>query len=582
MQRLIDIERRTNRLCIRFPYAEELVAKVRTLPGRRWDPSSKAWFVPFDHVEHVLNKLVSEHFKISAELRDYCQEQGQAVEELLGGGDEGGRREVPEGTVTVSELNQQAKMAIQKAFPDDVWMVGELQTYDRNKPGGHAYFEIVERLSEDEDPIARVRAVMFREDRREISDKLASSVDDVRLRDGLAVRVRAKVDLYGPHGSYQVIVRDIDPSYTTGKIHQNRERIVAHLDAAGILEKNLSVDWATCPLRVGLITSYDSDAYNDFIHELEKSAFGFQVTVHHANVQGSQTEPSVLRALRYFEERADAYDVLAIVRGGGSRSDLAYFDTEAIGEAICRHPLKIVVGVGHQRDTCLLDVIAESQKTPTAAAGAMVERVDAFLTAAEQAADAVFEAAQRHCEESMQRLRDNSVRLERSVERRLKVAQRRLDRLRSQATYVARERLSEAARRVDTLAQRIPARATSRIDRAAQAISFARRRLRLDRLQRRLDRAEEQLDLRQRTLERASRAKLRDADRMLDGFAQKIRLLDPQRVLERGYSMLTVDGRVVTKTDDVPFDEAFDVRMSDGSVRAKRVEQQQSDQDEES
>jgi exodeoxyribonuclease VII large subunit len=580
MARVIDIDRRTNRLCIRFPYAEELVAKVRTLPGRRWDPGSKAWYVPFDHVEHVLNKLVEDHFKVSAELREYCEEQGKSVEELLDGDDEAGRRDVPEGTLTVSELNQQAKMAIQRAFPDDVWIVGELQTYDRNKPGGHAYFEIVERLAEDEDPVARVRAVMFREDRREIEETLAGGVDDVRLRDGLAVRVRAKVDLYSPHGSYQVIVRDIDPSYTTGKIHQNRERIVAHLDEVGILEQNLELDWPRCPLRVGLITSYESDAYNDFIHEMEKSAFGFDVTIHHANVQGSQTEPSVLRALSFFRDRAEEFDVLAIVRGGGSRSDLAYFDTEAIGEAICRHPLKIVVGVGHQRDVCLLDLIADSQKTPTAAARALIERVDAFMTRAEDAADAVFEAAQTQCDAAMQRLRDDSVRLERSVERRLKVAQRGLERMRSKTTYLASERLSEATRRLDALSQRIPARARARLDRASQAVAFARRRLRLDRLQRRLDRENESLDHGARLLKKAALGRLDDAGDHVDNLAAKVRLLDPQRVVERGYAMLSVDGGIVTRTDDVPHDKSFEVKLSDGTLRAKRLDESNSDTNE--
>lgn len=572
MARVIDIERRTHRLCIRFPYAEELVAKVRTLPGRRWDPSAKAWYVPFDHVEHVLNKLLSNHFKISADLREYCQEQGKAVEDLLDDDGDGGGRDVPEGTLSVSELNQQAKMAIQRAFPDDVWIVGELQSYERNKPGGHAYFEIVERLAEDEDPVARVRAVMFQEDRREIERTLAGGVDDVRLRDGLAVRLRAKVDLYGPHGSYQVIVRDIDPSYTTGKIHQNRERIVAELEEKGILEDNIALPWAACPLRIGLITSYESDAYNDFIHELEASAFGFGVSVHHANVQGSQTEPSVLRALSYFEARADEFDVLAIVRGGGSRSDLAYFDTQAIGEAICRHPLKIVVGVGHQRDVCLLDMIAVSEKTPTAAARALVERVDAFSTAAEEAASAVFDAAVERCDDALQRLRGDSVRLERTVDRRLKIAQKRLERLRTQTTYVARERLSEATRRVDGLSQRIPARAISRIERASQTVAFAQRRLRLDRLERRLDRARDRVEQGERRLERAATDRVRGAQRQLETFSEKVRLLDPQRVLERGYSMLSIDGRVLMHTDDVPFDEPIDIRMSDGAVRATRLE----------
>lgn len=577
MQRIIDIERRTDRLCIRFPYAQELVAKVRTLPGRRWDPSSKTWYVPFDHVDHVFQKLLDEHFKISADLREYCDEQGRAVEDIVDGGDDEPERVIPEGTLSVSELNQRAKMAIQGAFPEEVWLVGELQSYERNKSGRHAYFEIVERLAEDEDPVARIRAVMFREDRARVERALADAVDDVRLRDGLAVRLRGKVDLYGPQGSFQIIIRDVDPSYTTGKIHQNRERIVADLEERGILDKNRGIAWPTCPLRVGLITSYESDAYNDFIHELQKAGFGFSVTIHHANVQGGRTEESVLQALTYFEERSDAFDVLAIVRGGGSRSDLAYFDTESIGEAICQHPLKIVVGVGHQRDRCLLDFVAESQKTPTAAAGEMVSRVETFVEAVEVAAKDVFRAAERRCDEALQRLRDNSVRLERSVDDRLKIAQRTLDRMRSRVTYAAQERVSQGARRVETLAERIPARATSRIERASQTVEFARRRLRLDRLERRLDRERERMVQGERTISRATNDRLSRARRALDSLADKVRLLDPQRVLERGYSMLSVDGEIITRTEDVPIGHEIDVRMSDGTLRAKRIDDEYTD-----
>ncbi|MFW5967060.1 MAG: exodeoxyribonuclease VII large subunit, partial [Persicimonas sp.] len=342
MSRLIDIEIETRRIAVRFPYNPDLLPVVRSLPERRWDGESKTWYVPLEHLEHVLGKLGAHHFKVSAELRAYCEEHVRPADELLAndGPGPGGPLRVPEGSYSISRLNEEARRTLRERFDEDVWIVGEVQSYERNRPGRHAYFELVERLSADEDPVARIRAVMFREDREAIVAALEDAADPIRLRDGLAVRLRGRVDLYAPQGSYQFIAREVDPAYTTGEIHQNRERILEWLEEEGIRQDNLERDWPGCPLRVGLITSYESDAYNDFVHELERSGYGFELTVHDANVQGKKTEPSVLRGLRYFEERAADFDLVAIVRGGGSRSDLAYFDTEAIGEAVCTHPLK--------------------------------------------------------------------------------------------------------------------------------------------------------------------------------------------------------------------------------------------------
>ncbi len=574
MSRLIDIEPHASRVCIIFPYEPSLLPVVRSLPGRWFDGGTKNWYVPLEHVDHVIGKLSNHHFKISAELRRYCEENLEPVDDLLasGGSAANGPMRVPEGTYSISELNEEARATLRDKFSEQVWLVGEVQSYERNRSGGHAYFELVERLAPDEDPVARIRTVMFSEDRKSVIDTLEDAPEDIRLRDGLAVRMQGRVDLYAPQGSYQFIARAIDPAYTSGEIHQNRERIISKLEELGIREDNQKLEWAPCPLRIGLITSYESDAYNDFIHELERSGFGFDVAVHNANVQGSRTEASVLRGLDYFAEHADQFDLVAIVRGGGSRSDLAYFDTEAIGKAVCEHPLKIITGVGHQRDQCLLDFISDSQKTPTAAANACVTRVRDYLQGVRDIFEAIVERAADCSRSQMVRLRDASVRLERAVDRCLKVENRRLDRVRSELTYAARDRLVEATRRLDRLERAIPGSALSKVASERQKIEFGRRRLSAERIGRRLQRETDSLDAARRRLERAATQALGETKRRLDEHHRRLGLLDPQRVLERGFAIVKTARGVARAPEDVPHETDVDVRLAEGTIRVRRTD----------
>ncbi|MFU8805523.1 MAG: exodeoxyribonuclease VII large subunit, partial [Bradymonadaceae bacterium] len=358
MSRLIDIENERNCVSISFPYEPTLVDLVRTFPERFYDRQKRVWYVPLQHLGYVLQQLDDHHFKLSPSLRRYCDENDDDVAEAP----QPAAPPIPDGSYTISRLNQAARQALRQAFDEEIWLVAELQDFDKNGAANYRtyFFDLVERPYAGATEVARIKAVLFDDPRRGIENKLERSGSGIRLRDGLAVHLKGRIDLYAQSGRYQIVITDIDPAYTTGEIELNRERILRELRRLGLHEKNIRLPWPTCPLRIGLITSYESDAYNDFIHQLELSSLGFDVTVHHAQVQGQHTEASVLRALSYFADRAEDFDLVAIVRGGGSRSDLAYFDTMPIGRAVCEHPLKIVCGVGHQRDQCLLDAIAYS------------------------------------------------------------------------------------------------------------------------------------------------------------------------------------------------------------------------------
>ena len=565
--RRIGIEIETERLRIEFPYDETLVRTVKTLPQRRWDPDNKAWYVPFDHIEAVFDTLLDHHFKITRELRSYCRDNHRPVDEIIEGeSEQSGPIPVPPQTVTVSELNLRAKAVIEEAFDESVWLVGEVQSYDRTREWRHAFFELVERPSEDADPVAKIRAVMFQDVRRQIEKQLREAPDEIRLRDGLAVRVQGDVELYAKSGSYQFVVRDVDPTYTTGKIQQNRQAILDRLEEKGIREQNRQLAWPVCPLRVGLITSAGSDAHNDFSNELESAGYGFELTLHDARMQGDRTEESVLEALEYFAERREDYDVVVVVRGGGARSDLAYFDTDAIGEAVCRHPLKVVCGIGHQRDVSLLDHIADSQKTPTAAGRSIVERVREFRDRLDGAVDGILQGASERMRGERERLGRMSVDLGHRVERRLNREGRRLEGLRSTLSHAARDRLERLRRRVERAGDRLPQLARSATARETRRLEYVRRGLRPERLRRRFARHRTRLDQLGERLARAAEATLERREKRVARLGERLRLLDPQRVLDRGFAIVWKDGDIVRSSEDAPPGEGLEVRLADGDI----------------
>lgn len=572
MARVIDIEADASRLSISFPYNRELVDLVRALPSRWFDRESRFWYVPLKEADEVVGRLRNHKFELSEALHAFFAERGVDLDELTAQAKQTHKpfiqpEMLPPGTWTVDRINHKVQEVMRDTFREELWLASEIQSFDRNRRRGHAFFELVHRPHQGGDPSARVSAVLWQDDRERIERALLEDGGDVRLRDGLIVRFLVKPDFYTGQGRYQLTVSDIDLAYTTGTIHQNREAIIRQLDAAGILDKNVSLPFPIMPLRIGLITSDGSDACADFLHELERAGFGYQVTLYPANVQGAKTERSVLRALADFARHAEDFDAVAIVRGGGARSDLAYFDTAAIGKAVCEHPLKVVVGVGHQRDMCLLDLVAHSEKTPTAAAQFFVERVRTYLLAQHELSDHIFLRAQSILRDAKDDVALRSERALRVIGSEVEEHERSLDRLAYAISTQSRSRLASARHRFARLAHSVPAAASRRVDVAQTRMSYARKRVELERVRRTLDKREEALIRAQRKLERVPTRALGKIENTLEQRAEQLRLLDPRRVLERGFALvINAAGEVVRTQQDVSEGERLRVRLAHDEI----------------
>jgi exodeoxyribonuclease VII large subunit len=431
---------------------------------------------------------------------------------------------VEEATLGVAELNQAISDALRGSFPGPTWVRGEIQALhvSRNQ---HTYFELVEKHERRDQVRATIRVALFRDDRPAVNRALRDA--GLRLADGVEVRIRARVDFWPPAGRLQLVMTAIDPNFTIGRLAADRDRILAVLTAERILRRNGTRTMPLVPLRVGLVTSGGSAAYRDFLHELDGSGHAFRVVHCDVRVQGAASSRRVVWALRRLA--ALDLDVVAIVRGGGARSDLAAFDSEIVARAITEMAVPVLTGIGHETDRTIADEVAHTMaKTPTAAAAVLVEAVDTYLGHLDVLARQISLRSRSVGALAHRELVGLADRLRRAVPVALDREQRTIRDRRRRVTQAGRRGTRDAAHSVGACEARL--------------VTSGRRTIRAQTVR-------------------------------LDATAARLRALDPRRVLERGYSITRDEqGRVVRSARGVGAGALLVTETGDGALRS-RVEE---------
>jgi len=295
--------------------------------------------------------------------------------------------------LTISQLNGYIKDVLNMGFPSGIWICGEIQGYNRNRDKSHIFFELCEKDPLTKDILARIGLVIFSGRKMFIEQILKSAENAFSLKDDIEVKFYCKVDFYPPHGVVRLIVENIDPVYTLGKIAQEKQRLITLLRENGTLDKNKKLELPVVPLNIGLITSHDSAAYNDFISELQLSGYGFKVFCRNTLMQGKATPADVCKAIAELS-RIENLDAIVITRGGGSIADLSCFDSQQIVEKIAACRLPVFSGIGHEINITITDLAAHTyQKTPTAIAQFLTGLIKTFLTSLEERVTAIVNGA---------------------------------------------------------------------------------------------------------------------------------------------------------------------------------------------
>ncbi|MBO7262988.1 MAG: exodeoxyribonuclease VII large subunit [Alistipes sp.] len=298
----------------------------------------------------------------------------------------------PQECITLYDLQRMVRGTLESRFYDPVWISAEISELKLNN-SGHCYLNLVEK-GVGGTPRAEARAMIWRKTYNSIAPAFEQATGS-SLRSGLKVLVRVVVSFHETYG-YSLQIIDIDPSYTLGEVERRRRETIAMLVADGVWDMNRELSLVRPTLRIAVVSSATAAGYRDFMRELQRSNYRFHTTLFESTMQGDGGEDSVIRALDSIASMEEMYDVVAIIRGGGSTSDLSLFDSYRIASHIAQFPLPVVTGIGHDKDVSVADMVAHTHcKTPTAVATLFAELADMELSTIDEYAKGIANEVER-------------------------------------------------------------------------------------------------------------------------------------------------------------------------------------------
>lgn len=426
----------------------------------------------------------------------------------------------------VAELN----FAIKQLLEDNVpllWVRGEISNLVK-AASGHYYFAL-------KDEQAQVRCVMFRH-RNQLPGNQAAN--------GLQVEILAATTLYEQRGDFQLIVEQMRPA-GLGVLYEQFERLKQSLQKEGLFESERKRSLPKFPRRIGIITSLQAAALRDVLTTLKLRLPAVPVLLYPAPVQGGGSAEKIAAAIAAANRRAEC-DVLILCRGGGSIEDLWAFNEEIVARAIAASKIPIISGIGHETDFTIADFVADERApTPTAAAQRAVPDRHSLLRG----------------------LSDMAQHLERAQRNRLQNNMQAVDYLQRRLVHPAQQ-LQRQEQHLEQLQQRLRrAHAYRKQQQHWQWLALAQRlRAACSNLARLQDK---QVNLAER-LVRAIGAMQVQRNGRVENIAQHLILLDPAKVLARGYSLVQdADGRVVSDAGQLATGEELRISFTRGWARVE-------------
>lgn len=423
-------------------------------------------------------------------------------------------------TLTLEELTSRISAVIApETSLRDVWITAETSDLRR---GAHCYLELIQKHPRTGEPVARMRATIWRSAFARIDADFIAATGS-RLDSGMKVRVLVTVSFHQAYG-LALNITDIDPAYTMGDLMRLRMEIIARLQREGMIDLNRSLEWPAVALRIAVISAKGAAGYGDFIHQLYSNPrrLRFTTRLFPALMQGIQAAPSIISALEAIASEDDEWDGVVIIRGGGATSDLAAFENYDLAANIAQFPLPVIIGIGHERDITVLDYVANMRvKTPTAAAEWLIGRGNAALGQLDTLASEIHHCASSLLAGSREQLAYLSARLPFAPAAATEAARKKLDHSLLALTETARNRLHPESSRLGMAVERL---------KTATETLIERRRSRLD------------------------------------SIGELVGVLSPVATLRRGYSITRVNGHAVTSVSSLPAGTRIETTLADGTV----------------
>ncbi len=266
--------------------------------------------------------------------------------------------------LSLLELAEHLNRVVALNYPETIWLKAEIAQANLNR--GHLYISLIDKGESEGQVSAKATAIIWKNTSFKTFTGNLSSV----VREGNAVLMKVAVRFNAVSG-LQLIVQDIDLSYTIGEWQKKKEALSKQLKAEGIWNDNRKIYLPTVLQRLAILSSEMAAGLKDFIHQLDENPnqLSYQYTLFTSLVQGEAAPLELERAIHQIASKSEEFDALIIVRGGGAKADLMAFDEERVVRAVLQCGIPVITGIGHDIDQTLCDEVAhQSLKTPTAVA----------------------------------------------------------------------------------------------------------------------------------------------------------------------------------------------------------------------
>ena len=341
--------------------------------------------------------------------------------------------------ITLSQLQGRISTALAEALPLPVWVSAEVADMKINA-SGHCYIELIEKNEKTGSTEAQARATIWRSQVMNTIGRFERESGQ-RLAKGMKILFKATVSHHAVYG-ISLQIQEIDAMHTIGDMERRKQQTIEQLQKEGVWDTNRSLPMPLVVQRVAIISSATAAGYQDFMKELERSAYRIRTELFEATMQGERCDESIVAALYAVAERIEEFDAVAIIRGGGSTSDLECFNSYLLAFAVTQFPLPVLTGIGHDKDTSVTDMVAHTMlKTPTAVAAWIDQRAADFDGALEYCAITLRDICRQTTHTAALRLEQYSADVHHLSERTLQSEAQRLDSIATLVANFAPERI---------------------------------------------------------------------------------------------------------------------------------------------
>lgn len=450
-----------------------------------------------------------------------------------------------ENTLSLLELNSLIRNVIREHTERSYWVTGEISELKVNL-SGHCYLELIQKDEDTDQILARSRAMIWAQNFRLIKPYFETTTGQM-LGEGIAVMVKVSVDFHELYG-LSLHIQDIEPKYTVGELALRKQKIIDRLTEEGVIDMNKELELPFLCQKIAVISSPTAAGYEDFCNQLDGNPYGykFYMKLFPAVMQGDEAVSSMVEALEHIFEYETFFDLVVIIRGGGSQTDLNCFNSYELAYHITQFPLPVLTGIGHEQDDSVTDRVAHTRlKTPTAVATFLIDMMAELENRLDEWTERVMESVHTCITEERFRLNNTSYRFQNSLKDSLNRHGRRLSQANFQLYNNSKVKISSAYRVVDKIGSKVASKSLSIPGEAMHDLISQSKYLK-------------QLLIHRKT----------GLVQRLEFIEGKLKAYDPARVLERGYSITLKDGKPIKDSKDLHKDDLITTLFKKGKAES--------------